>query len=951
MTDSTSGDRLDALVFQYLERVEAGETGAHVLAELCAEHADEAAALQRGVALLREVRLHPGPGADGLPERIGPFRLLRRLGAGGMGVVYLAEQQSPGRQVALKLVRPDQLWFEGYRERFTREIESAGRLAHPGIAPVYEMGEHDGVPWFSQEYVVGSPLSDLLSNVPARSPETLTGADLRAALADGLNDEVPASAWDEEFFRGSWVDVCLRVARQVADALQHAHERGVLHRDVKPSNVLLTPGGRAVLVDFGLASLQGTERLTQTGAQVGSLHYMPPEQVDGRAREVGPRSDVYSLGVTLYELLTLRAPYSSQSLQRLRGLILEGDAPPARQANGAVSRDVDVVVKCAMEGDPARRYDTAAALAADLAAAQTHRPIAARPAGYSLRISRWMRRHPAGAVGLAASVLVFVVGPLVFGVQSLRAARLQEDLNRELTSTLAERDTLLDATLDGFEGVVRWTAHETLQNAPGFQAERLVVIDEGLAIFERVLEARPDDLNVRLKQALMMRTRGNILTLLGREDEAFEQYERAVAVYERQVAEPDCPVGFVREIASLRYQQAMNYRAAGRGSEAAAANREALAHQRRATELEPGDARNHRDLAAMASSLAYDLATVDGRSEESAALLAEAIVAGRRAAEMDTGSARVHRALYEALGTRRDWLRSDGHHREALLDHREALASIERALALDPLDPSLRHQHVRAMHDGARLDLKLGVDEAQVAVDLERVLALCEALVADYPNVPAYAEQRLVILGSLAFARRRAGDAAGGREASERVVEARLAEVRANLGDAKVAMDCGVALTSLCNAVFFDESLGEARFDRVLQLCDQAQELAAPFARMNPGARYVGELYAGLNYMRGAAFNQLEDADGIWMQIEDLLALEHEVPAKHLWTGKLLIHWANRSGEERGRVQALAELERALELGFEDLRAWEQAEVESELADYPRILELGALVRQRASGE
>jgi serine/threonine protein kinase len=313
---ANAGSRLDTLMFDYLERVDRGDSAEAVLEELCQAHPQDSAALRRGVALLMDVRLHPGPPEDGLPERVGPFRLLRRLGAGGMGVVYLAQQQRPTRKVALKLVRPDQLWFEGYRERFTREIESAGRLAHHGIAPVYEMGEHDGVPWFSQEYVVGASLSEILENVPGRSPESLTGRDFLNAMREVVETGDSDASWDEHFFRGRWVDVCLRIAKQVADALEHAHERGVLHRDVKPSNILLTPAGRAVLVDFGLANLQGTERLTQSGAQLGSLHYMPPEQIDGKRDEIGPGSDVYSLGVTLYELLTLRAPYASKLSRR-----------------------------------------------------------------------------------------------------------------------------------------------------------------------------------------------------------------------------------------------------------------------------------------------------------------------------------------------------------------------------------------------------------------------------------------------------------------------------------------------------------------------------------------------------------------------------------------------------------------------------------------------------------
>lgn len=532
MNDTSPRDRLDALVFDYLERVEAGESPNAVLAELSAAHPGEAAALARGVGLLRDVRLHPGAAEDGLPERVGPFRLLQRLGSGGMGVVYLAEQENPTRRVAVKLVRPDQLWFEGYRERFTREIESAARLAHPGIAPVYEMGEHDGIPWFSQEYVIGATLSEILESLPGRAPEMLRGSDLRSALVDALEDRETQCEWNAEFFDGTWVDVCLRIARQIADALAHAHANGVLHRDVKPSNILLSPAGRAVLVDFGLASLQGTERLTQTGAQVGSLHYMSPEQVDGRVEEIGPRSDVYSLGVTLYELLTLRAPYSSQSVQRLHGMILQGDAPAARTLNRAVGPDASLVVACAMDAAAARRYESAAAFAADLAAAGAHRPIQAKPPGALRRLTNWSRRKPTAAVGLVAGFGLLVVAPVAFGFQSYVQAEDERELSQALNRTLEERDVLIDATLEGFDGVIRWTAHADMQELPGFQEERLQVIEQGLAIFERVLAARSEDLDIHWQRAMMQCTRANILASLGREQESAAQLDAVLASLE-----------------------------------------------------------------------------------------------------------------------------------------------------------------------------------------------------------------------------------------------------------------------------------------------------------------------------------------------------------------------------------------------------------------------------------
>ena len=249
------------------------------------------------------------PRAARSPTRLGPFRLLRELGAGGMGIVYLAEEEGLGRTVALKLIRPEHLFFPGSRERFQREIEAVARLQHPNIVPIFSVGEEQGLPFFAMEYVEGRSLSEILSGLRGRNPGELSGADLRAALGDDEGQRESTSGTTRQLFDGNWADACIQLVMQVADALAHAHARGVLHRDIKPSNILLTPDGRARLLDFGLARTEGSQQLTQTTTQIGSLPYLPPEQLDESTRIPSERQDIYSLGVTLYELLALDSPF------------------------------------------------------------------------------------------------------------------------------------------------------------------------------------------------------------------------------------------------------------------------------------------------------------------------------------------------------------------------------------------------------------------------------------------------------------------------------------------------------------------------------------------------------------------------------------------------------------------------------------------------------------------
>ncbi|MCU0864129.1 MAG: serine/threonine protein kinase, partial [Planctomycetes bacterium] len=371
--------------------------------------------------------------APSFPERLGDFRLLQRLGSGGMGVVYLARQESLGRTVALKLVRSEQLFFPGARERFRREVDAIAKLQHPGIVPVHAAGEDQGVPWLAMEHVVGASLDAVLQQLTAREPASLRASDLHAAMLARLpapeRSGAAATATVPPLFTGTWVNACLRIARAIAIALQHAHERGVLHRDVKPSNIMLTPDGRALLLDFGLAVADGDARLTGSGSTLGTPAYMSPEQMRGETRSVDGRSDVYSLAVTLYELLTLRMPFAAESTAKTRELVLAGRLQPVRDHNRAVSADVEIVLRKACDLDRERRYGDAAGFATDLDNLLELRPITAQAPG-ALRIARrWAQRHPARAVALLAGLLLFLVAPTVFLLQ-------QQAANRDIRAAL-----------------------------------------------------------------------------------------------------------------------------------------------------------------------------------------------------------------------------------------------------------------------------------------------------------------------------------------------------------------------------------------------------------------------------------------------------------------------------------------------------------------------------------
>ncbi|MBK9387827.1 MAG: protein kinase [Planctomycetes bacterium] len=408
------GERADLrdLVAQCLSRMDREGEGA--LEALCAEHPSEAAELRGALARLGGLGLVAEQAApqDAMPEELGEFELVRKIGEGGMGVVYLARQKSLQREVALKLIRPDRLGLGISRERFVREIETIARLSHPGIVPIYAAGEERGVPYYAMELLSGSTLEEVIERVGGKRERGLSGSDLYAAVraADEAADAAERVA--EGWFSASWTELALRIALQVAEALQHAHERGVLHRDVKPSNVMLTRDGRALLLDFGLATREDAQKLTRSGTAVGSLPYMAPEQ--HRAEELDARTDVYALGLLLYELLTLRSPYLGASAEETRRRVLDGAAEPIRKCNPAVPWDVQTVCAKAMDREPARRYPSMAALASDLRSLLELRPIAAAPPSRWLLAQRWAQRRPAAAAALAIASLALLAGIPLF---------------------------------------------------------------------------------------------------------------------------------------------------------------------------------------------------------------------------------------------------------------------------------------------------------------------------------------------------------------------------------------------------------------------------------------------------------------------------------------------------------------------------------------------------------
>ncbi len=441
---------------------------------------------------------------------IGGYRIIRKIGAGGMGVVYEAEQQHPKRLVALKVIQGGRLVDEYQIRLFEREAQALARLKHPGIAAIYESGRTDeGQHFFAMELVRGETLKDYLEKTGTGG--ALTTAQLRERLA---------------------------IFRKVSDAVTYAHQRGVIHRDLKPSNIIIqrefdssdtqhepqTPGIK--ILDFGLARITETDLAvatvgTEVGRIQGTLPYMSPEQVRGNPDEIDVRSDVYSLGVILYEMIAGRKPYNVHKAmlhEAVRVICETAPEPLSKSWSGSkrLDKDIETIVDKALEKQAPRRYQSVAALADDIARFLTGQPILARPPSAAYQLQKLIMRHKIG-FGFAASLVVLIAAfAVVMAIQAERIARERDRANREAIASQQVTDFLvgLFEVTDPIERRTReFSAREILdrgsariatelRDQPAVRAQMLFTLStvyRNLGLYDKAMELAQESLDIRRK--------------------------------------------------------------------------------------------------------------------------------------------------------------------------------------------------------------------------------------------------------------------------------------------------------------------------------------------------------------------------------------------------------------------------------------------------------------------
>ena len=326
------------------------------------------------------------PSAIGGPASVRGYEILREVGRGGMGVVYQARHVQLDRVVALKMILAGGHAGEAELARFKTEAQAVARLQHPNIVQIFEVGEHDGLPFFSLEFCAGGSLDKKLKGTPV-SPR-------RSA----------------------------QIVETLARAMHAAHEAGVVHRDLKPANVLVAAEGVLKVTDFGLAKKMSDPGQTRSGAVMGTPSYMAPEQAGGKTKEVGPAADMYALGAILYELLTGRPPFKGPNALDTLVQVLSNDAVPPRQLQPKTPRDLETICLKCLEKQAARRYATAAELADDLGRWQRGEPVRARPPSLGYVLGKQVRRHWTPLVA-AAGVLLLLAAVVVGAFVQVMGAR------------------------------------------------------------------------------------------------------------------------------------------------------------------------------------------------------------------------------------------------------------------------------------------------------------------------------------------------------------------------------------------------------------------------------------------------------------------------------------------------------------------------------------------------
>lgn len=797
---------LDAYLAQ-LERGETVDTAALLAAhpEIADElrlHLEDVQLLQGAAARMRLFQAAAEPPAG--PRQVGEYRILREIGRGGMGIVYEAHQQSLNRQVALKMLPFGAVLDPRKIARFRNEAQAAAQLHHPHIVPVFAVGQEQGVYYYAMQFIDGQSLSQIIDemrerdeSLAQRSTRGVTGIT-RPIVRESAEPSLSRSRGADDFFR-----TVARLGKQAAEALEHAHQFGIIHRDIKPSNLMIDNLGQLWITDFGLARMQTDVGVTRTGDLIGTLRYMSPEQASGQSALIDPRTDVYSLGVTLYELLAGEPAFGDDDRATLIKRVINDEPAPLRKLNRAVPVDLETIVMTAMAKSRDDRYATAQALAEDLERFLADKPALARRPTIADRAARWARRHrPLVTVAAAALVCLTLISAAGLGLLVREQSRTKEALAQAERNALRARSSferaekhfrqarlvvdqfgagLVDrlAEIPGAEPVRRQLLVDTLQYYRAFVAEaagdpalrhdlaiahfksgvlaaRLGATADAVAEYQaaqqilgELVAANPADAELESQLALAHNNLGLLLAARGAAPAARTEYETAIRIKRRLAQDHPMESSFAGQLAETQANLGMLLSELGESPQAEVALRSAVENLRPLAERPDADAKYVRNLAIASNNLSYVLRREDPKAAER--WVREAVTLLTQLTVRYPAQTAYHDDLALCYNNLATIALAQDRPLEAIPWHTRAIALQEQLVRKSPAVVRHRSELATSLNNlgvaYCRVDRAAEADEA-----FGRARELLGTLVDDYPDVPAYRTSLAALVNNQALA-------------------------------------------------------------------------------------------------------------------------------------------------------------------------------------------------------